>query len=212
MFNNAIESKLYADDLKLYSEIVAEADNFILQHGFDDLVSWSNKWQLTISFKNCFSMQVGRSNIIPDPKYILGDCLLPNFTSAKDLGVTIDNKLQFNAHTSIIIGRAHARAYLIHKCFIFRNTQSLVRGFVTYVRPILEYARSTWSPFTITNIKQVESVQKRFTKRLKGLHEVDYQNRLLALGLDSLELRRLRADLTPLSLAKVDRSEFVYFS
>ena len=28
------------------------------------------------------------------------------------------------------------------------------------------------------------------------MHEVDYQNRLLALGLDSLELRRLRADLT----------------
>ena len=28
------------------------------------------------------------------------------------------------------------------------------------------------------------------------MHNVDYQNRLLALGLDSLELRRLRADLT----------------
>ena len=52
MFNNAIESKLYADDLKLCSQIVAEADNLILQHGLDDLVSWSNKWQLTISFEN----------------------------------------------------------------------------------------------------------------------------------------------------------------
>ena len=71
-----------------------------------------------------------------------------------------------------------------------------MREFVTYVRPILEYASSTWSPSTITNIKKVESVQKRFTKRLKGLHHVDYQNRLLALGLDSLEQRRLRADLT----------------
>ena len=28
------------------------------------------------------------------------------------------------------------------------------------------------------------------------MHKVDYQNRLLALGLDSHELRRLRADLT----------------
>ena len=54
MFNNAIESKLYADDLKLYSEIVAEADNLIQQHGLDYLVSWSNKWQLTISFKKMF--------------------------------------------------------------------------------------------------------------------------------------------------------------
>ena len=65
-----------------------------------------------------------------------------------------------------------------------------------YVNPILEYAGSTWSPSTITNIKKVESVQKRFTKLLKDLLVVDYQNRLSTLGLDSLELRRLRADLT----------------
>ena len=117
-------------------------------------------------------------------------------TSAKDLEGTIDNKLNFNAHISIITSRAHARAYLIHKYFISRNTQSLVRGFVNYVRPIIQYASSTWSPSSITNIKKVESVQKRFTKGLTCLYEVDYQYRLLALGLDCLELRRLHADLT----------------
>ena len=101
MFNNAIEYKLYADDLKLYSEIVAEADHLILQHGIDDLVFWSNKCQLTISFKECFSMQVNRSNTIPEPKYSLDDCLLPNLISAKDLGITIDNKLNFNAYMPI---------------------------------------------------------------------------------------------------------------
>ena len=45
------------------------------------------------------------------------------------------------------------------------------------------------------------------------MHEVDYQNRLLALGLDSLELRRLRADLTLtykilFGLIDVDRTTF----
>ena len=48
MFNSVNKSKLYADDLKLYSEIVTEADFLLLQHGLDVLVSWSNKWQLTI--------------------------------------------------------------------------------------------------------------------------------------------------------------------
>ena len=54
MFNNAIESKLYADDLKLYSEIVAETEYLIQQHGLDDFVCLSNKWQLIISLKNTF--------------------------------------------------------------------------------------------------------------------------------------------------------------
>ena len=43
---------------------------------------------------------------------------------------------------------------------------------------------------------KLKYVQKRFTKRLKGLHDLDYRNRLLAFGLDRPELRRLRADLT----------------
>ena len=55
MFDNAIESKLYADDLKLYCEIfVTEADWLLLQDGFDNLVSWSNKWQLSSLNKNAF--------------------------------------------------------------------------------------------------------------------------------------------------------------
>ena len=104
-------------------------------------------------------MQIGRSKTIPDLKNSRDDCVLPNLTSAKDMEVTIDNKINFNAHVSIITGNAHARAHSIHKYFISRNTQSLVRGFATDVRPILEYASITWSPSTITNIKKVESVQ-----------------------------------------------------
>ena len=73
-------------------------------------------------------MRVGRPNIIPDPTYSLGDCLLPNMTSAKDLEVTIDKKLHFNAHISIITGRAHARAYLIHKCFILQKRTIISAG------------------------------------------------------------------------------------
>ena len=72
-------------------------------------------------------MQVGRPNTIPDPKYSLGDCLLPNLISAKDLGVTIDNKLNFNAHISIITGRTHARAYISAVVRILRETHSQIR-------------------------------------------------------------------------------------
>ena len=39
-------------------------------------------------------------------------------------------------------------------------------------------------------------VQKRFTQRLKVCTMFDYQNRMLALGVDSLEVRILRAEIT----------------
>ena len=71
----------------------------------------------------------------------------------------------------------------------------MTRAFVTYVRPLLEYASCVWSPYLLKHIRRVESVQKRFTKRLFSISHLGYIDRLNAIGLESLELRRLHHDL-----------------
>ena len=45
-------------------------------------------------------------------------------------------------------------------------------------------------------IRKIEAVQKRFTKILPGFNVLDYHERLDFLGLESLELRRVKADLS----------------
>jgi len=45
------------------------------------------------------------------------------------------------------------------------------------------------------DIDAIEKVQRRFTKRLRGLMTYSYSERLRYLGLPSLELRRLHLDL-----------------
>ena len=42
---------------------------------------------------------------------------------------------------------------------------------------------------------KVESVQRSFTKRHPGLNNLTYAQRLCVLGIESLELRRLRNDM-----------------
>ena len=64
-----------------------------------------------------------------------------------------------------------------------------------YVRPMLEYASCIWSPHQLGSIKKVESVQRKFTKRLRNFASLDNKTRLQQLGLESLEVRRLRQDL-----------------
>ena len=64
-----------------------------------------------------------------------------------------------------------------------------------YVRPILEYSSCIWSPHKLHYIDQIESFQKRITKRVNGLQSDPYSVRLTKLSLGSLELRRLRFDL-----------------
>ena len=66
---------------------------------------------------------------------------------------------------------------------------------VSYVRPILEFNSVVWSPTLKCDIECIEKVQRNFTKRLPGLKNVSYADRLDRLNLITLELRRLHADL-----------------
>ena len=64
-----------------------------------------------------------------------------------------------------------------------------------YVRPLLEYCAPVCSPSYKLDILQIESVQRRFTKRLHAMWFVSYPDRLSLLNVDSLQLRRLKSDL-----------------
>ena len=64
-----------------------------------------------------------------------------------------------------------------------------------YVRPNLEFAIQTWNPFYNKDINELEKVQRRATKMIPELRHIDYENRLKALDLTTLEVRRLRGAL-----------------
>jgi len=66
---------------------------------------------------------------------------------------------------------------------------------VTYVQPIVEHGSVVWSPYTVKDIDNIESVQRRFTKQLPGFGSLTYVERLRRLNIPSLELRHLHAHL-----------------
>ena len=102
------------------------------------------------------------------------------------------------AHLTAAFGKflVTIRANAIHRCFILRNVELLVRAYLVYVRPLLEYNSPAWSPYLMYDIQATEYVQRRFTKRLPGFGIYSYGERLQLLQLSSLELRRLRIDLS----------------
>ena len=91
--------------------------------------------------------------------------------------------------------KANHRASLILKTFLSREPNLLFKAFTIYVRPLLEYCSSVWSPVYSTDIDLVERVQRTFTKRLYGFKNLSYTERLFLLHADTLELRRLKTDL-----------------
>ena len=52
IFSPGVTAGLFADDLKLYVEIVTDVDHFLLQNNLIKLEEWSRLRQLNISVKN----------------------------------------------------------------------------------------------------------------------------------------------------------------
>jgi len=125
--------------------------------------------------------------------------------------------LSLSMHISKITAKAHYRANCILRCFECTNISLLVRAFLVYVRPIIEYCFVVWLPCLKQDIETSRKVQRRFTKRLKGLKCMSYKERLRCLDLRSLELRHLHLDLLfcykiVFGLVYIDFSNFFQFA
>ena len=136
---------------------------------------------------------LSRSTVLPH--FSLHNNLLASCSSCRDLGVIVDSRLSFMEHINSIVAKAHLRASQILRCFLSRDPLILIKAFNVYVRPLVEYCSSVWSPTGVGSINKIESVQRWFTKRIKGLSHLSYDERLSKLYSERLELRRLRADL-----------------
>ena len=111
------------------------------------------------------------------------------------MGILFTNTLKFGPHCHQVQMKANQRCYLIRKCFPNSDSCALHKAFIIYVRPLLEYASEVWNPYQVQDILSIESVQRSYTKRIPGLWSLTYEDRLLKLGLDTLEMRRAKIDL-----------------
>ena len=188
-----VTAKLFADDIKLYTEISAPSSIVNFQAHLDIIGSWARTWQLGISHTKSNILDLGHHPV--HATYTILGRHIANCKLIKDLGVFVDSDLTFAHHIHEFVSRAKRRSSLIFRSFLSRNILNFKRAFITYVRPLVEYASPVWSPSHIYLINEIESVQRSFTKRLPGFADLTYSERLSNLKLQTLEHRRLISDL-----------------
>ena len=193
---------LFADDVKLYRRVKTVADCMELQRDLNQLSAWSIKWQLLFNPTKCQLLRLGKN---PPPfDYTIEHpetgmpVTIPPTSTAKDLGVTHQDNLKTDTHIREIVSKATRVSFTIVRTIEHLTQTSGKLLFCSLVRPILEYAAPIWSPHKKKDIKQIEKVQRRFTKQIPGLKTLSYSQRLSQLDLFSLRHRRRRGDLISL--------------
>ena len=167
-----IKLKPFADDVKLYAPTCSQSQSNSLQRCLDDISAWCASWQLNLAPQKCVVLSLGHKTT--EFIYSINGIALKHVNNYDDLGICIEKSLNFDGYINKICTKANQRAALILKTFTSRNPRLLYRAFTTFVRPILEYSSSLWSPNKLYLIDKIESVQKRFTKKLMGLSLKNY--------------------------------------
>ena len=190
---------IFADDVKIWKEIKNESDQFDFQICLNAVVEWATTWQMTISVEKCCVMKIGSSSSFKF-EYDINGVPVNYVNSVKDLGVEVDANLNFSSHCSAISKKASQRANMILRTFRSRDFKFLILVFKVFVRPMLEYATPIWSPHLIKSKIPLETVQRKFTKRVfyrcfQDKSNISFSNRLALAQLDAFENRRFEFDL-----------------
>ena len=205
---------LFADDSKIFTRIVTKAQdtrimgpngNEVLQNDLNKIQEWARKWKMEFNVDKCKIMHIGNKN--PRNVYSMNGTNLAETSEEKDLGVTIDCRLEFDRHIKNIVAKANRTLGMIRIAFTCLNKSMFLNLYKGLVRPLLEYCVQVWSPYKRKYVDLLEGVQRRATrlvpelrkliydKKLKQWRRMTYEERLTELELPKLEERRIRGDM-----------------
>ena len=112
----------------------------------------------------------------------------------KDLGVTFQQDLKFGSYIAEKVNKANSTLSLIVRTFDYIEKDPFILLYKSLVRPHVEYGNTIWYPFLRKDIESVEKIQRRATKLIPELKDMNYTERLNKLKLPSLAHRR-RGDM-----------------
>ncbi len=128
--------------------------------------------------------------------------------------MTVTDTLNFGKHINCITGQTYNPLRNIKAAFTHLDEDMMKKLITAMIRPRLQYAALVWSPKLKKDVRKLERIQRAPTKLPETLREFTYEKQLKGLGLETLEHRRVRSDMTALyriqeGLEKLDREDLV---
>ena len=120
---------MFADDTKWGRcvDTAEETDKF--QEDINRLEAWSRTWQMQFNTIKCKVIHLGRRGN-PGCVYMIGDAVLEKTCAEKDIEVMVPR--QQPRPMQYLLGQ-------ISRAVLYRDSNTFIRLYIVYVRPVLEY-------------------------------------------------------------------------
>ena len=170
--NDGTNITMYADDTKIWRQMINIDDHLTLQEDINYLLDWSLRNKMKFHPSKCKVLMVSRFNpplidVLPTVQffYSMGKTILDYVSSEKDLGITMNRTLNFSDHSNFLYCKANQRFGLLKRtCHFVNNTSKRKILYLTMVRSIFEHCPVVWRPSSNSVINKLESLQKRAIK------------------------------------------------
>ena len=186
---------LYADDtILLCSSPNPLNSQQLLQSDLTSIADWCERNKLTVNIKKTKSMVFGSRNKIKQslpPSFKLKDSTIENTFTYKYLGITLDNTLSFNKHTSNLIQTISNKSYILRKIRPYLNSNASLQIYKSMLLPYLDYGDYIYATAPQKNLKKLQRIQNssiRLCLSLPPMTPITELHRLA--NLNQLEDRR----------------------
>jgi hypothetical protein len=181
----------FADDTKLGNTVATPEDGSSWPSPSSVNGREPGAWSLTS--KKCKVMHLGHNNT--EQAYFMEGQQLEVTEVERDIGVNVVKGLKQASQCQKAARTAQGVLSQISRAFHYRDRNVFLQLYIQYVRPHLEFAGPAWSPCLEADQEVLEKVQRRAVNMISGLKAKTYEEKLLELGLTTLEERRHQTDM-----------------
>lgn len=193
----------FADDTRVCRKITNLHDCKRLQDDLNCIIQWSldNNMELHEDKFELISYRKPSNILVQDALPFMQDICsystpkgitIEKSELVKDLGVYMSDDFSWTTHISRMVSSAQQVASWVLGVFRDRSRQTMLQLYKSLIRSRVEYSSPLWNPHKISDIQSIENIQRQFTRRISGLTELHYWDRLKSLKLMSLQRRRER--------------------
>ena len=154
---------LYADDTKIWREILTGDDHWILQNDINKLLNWAKLNKMIFHPDKSKVLAVSNAH---DPEdlfiYTLNSKIIEYTPCEKDLGIKIVPKLSWDEHVNFLHSKANQKLGMLRRnCNFVSNMRKRRTLYLSQVRSQFEHCPIIWRPSSKASVEKLESVQKR---------------------------------------------------